>query len=230
MFLKKKILALIPARGGSKGIIFKNLKKIKGVSLIGHTSKFIDECKFFDEKLISTESKKVINEAKKLKIKIFQRSKLTSKDYTSDYDVITEVLKKKDIKKKSYDYVVYLQPTSPIRKISQLTNALSVVIKKDYDASWSISPIDKKFHPKKILKLSNKGFLKIYTNSGKKIFARQQLENIYIRNGVFYIFRVSKLLKSDDIFLKKNYPSITNYSYVNIDTLQDLKKTRKMFK
>lgn len=95
MFLNKKILALIPARGGSKGIIFKNLKKIKGVSLIGHTSKFIDECKFFDEKLISTESKKVTNEAKKLKIKIFQRSKLTSKDYTSDYDVITEVLKKK---------------------------------------------------------------------------------------------------------------------------------------
>ena len=94
----------------------------------------------------------------------------------------------------------------------------------------SISKIDKKFHPKKILRILDNNFLSVYQNSGKKIFARQQLENVYIRNGIFYIFKVSKFLKNKDIFLKKNYPSITNYSYVNIDTLSDLKKAKELLK
>ncbi|MDA7604036.1 acylneuraminate cytidylyltransferase family protein [Candidatus Pelagibacter sp.] len=228
MFLNRKILALIPARGGSKGIKLKNLKKINNLSLLAHTSKFIDKCKFFDDKFVSTESKKIINEANKLGAKIFKRSKLTSKDYTSDFEVISEVLNDKLIQKSKYDFVIYLQPTSPIRKISQIKKALSIVIKKKYDTSWSITKIDKKFHPKKILKISKDNFLSIYNNEGKKIFARQQLEDIYIRNGIFYIFRVSKLLKSKNIFMKKNYPSITNYLSVNIDTQEDLKKAKKM--
>ena len=101
MFHNKKILALIPARGGSKGIRYKNLRKINGVSLIEYTSKFVDNCKFFDEKIISTESKKIIKEARKLKIKTFKRSNSTSKDYTSDYEVIREVLNDKIINKKN---------------------------------------------------------------------------------------------------------------------------------
>ncbi len=230
MYLNKKILALIPARGGSKGIKYKNLKKINKKSLIEHTSRFIDKCKFFDETILSTESQKIIKETEKLKIKTFKRSKLTSKDHTSDYDVISEVLKNIKIKQKKYDFVIYLQPTSPIRKVSQLTFALNKVIKKKYDSSWSISKVDKKFHPKKILKILKNNFLSIYQISGKKIFARQQLENIYIRNGIFYIFKVSKFLKSKDIFLSRNFPSITNYPYVNIDNLNDLKKARILLK
>ena len=113
-----------------------------------------------------------------------------------------EVLNSKDVKKK-YDFVVYLQPTSPIRKIYHLKSALKKVIENKYDSSWSISSIDKKFHPKKVLKISDKNFLSIYSNSGKKIFARQQLENIYIRNGIFYIFKISKLINNRDIYLKK---------------------------
>jgi CMP-N-acetylneuraminic acid synthetase len=230
MFLKKKILALVPARGNSKGIKFKNLRKAKGASLLCHTSRFIDKCNFFNEKIVSTESTKIINEAKKLRFKIHKRSKMTSKDFTSDHEVINEVLNDEEIKKKNYDYVVYLQPTSPIRKISQLTNALRIVINKNYDASWSITKINKKFHPKKVLKFSKENFLSIYLNAGKKIFARQQLEDIYIRNGIFYIFKISKFLKSKDIFFKRTYPSITNYPYVNVDTFQDLNELRKILK
>ena len=203
MFLKKKILALVPARGGSKGIKLKNLRKVNGISLLGHTSKFINKCKIFDEKLVSTDSNKIINEAQKLKLKIFERSKLTSRDFSSDFEVISEVLNNKKIKQQKFDFVIYLQPTSPLRQVSQLINALSLVIKKGYDASWSISLIDKKFHPKKILKISKNNSLSIYVNNGKKIFARQQLDDVYIRNGIFYIFKVSKFLKSKNIFLKK---------------------------
>lgn len=228
MYLKKKILALVPARGGSKGIKLKNLRKVNGISLLGYTSQFINKCNFFDEKLVSTDSKKIINETKKLKLKVFKRSKTTSRDFASDYEVISEVLNDKEIKKKKYDYIVYLQPTSPLRKVLQLSRALKVVVNKNYDASWSVTKIDKKFHPKKILNISKDKFLSSYLKAGKKVFARQELEEIYIRNGIFYIFKVSKFLNSKDIFLKKNYPSFTNYSHVNIDSIKDLNIFRKL--
>jgi CMP-N,N'-diacetyllegionaminic acid synthase len=228
MYLKKKILALVPARGGSKGIKLKNLRKVNGISLLGYTSQFINKCNFFDEKLVSTDSKKIIDETKKLKLKVFKRSKTTSGDFASDYEVINEVLNDKKIKKKKYDYIVYLQPTSPLRKVSQLSEALKVVINKNYDASWSVAKIDKKFHPKKILKISKDKFLSIYLKAGKKVFARQELEDIYIRNGIFYIFKVSKFLNSTDIFFKKNYPSVTHYPHVNIDSKKDLNNFRKL--
>ena len=130
MFYNKKILALIPARGGSKGIRLKNLKKINNVSLIEHTANFIKKCNFFDETIVSTDSIKISNHAKKLQFQIFKRSKFTSKDHASDFDVISEVLKNKNTLKKKFDYIVYLQPTSPIRKISQLKNALYYLIRK----------------------------------------------------------------------------------------------------
>ena len=226
MFLKNKILALVPARGGSKGIKYKNLKKISGVSLIGHTSKFIKLSKIFDDLYLSTESKKIILEANKYNFKILHRSKKLSGDYVSDFSIINSVLRNKTIKKQKFDYLVYLQPTSPLRKVAHLKNTLRKIIKENYDAAISVTEISKKYHPKKIFNLKN-GNLNLYLESGKKIFARQHLDQVFIRNGVFYIFKISAFLKNSDIYLKKTYASITNYKTFNIDSHQDLKKARK---
>jgi len=224
MIYQKKILALVPARGGSKGIKLKNLKKINNLSLIAHTSNFIDKCKFFDEKILSTDHKKIITEGKKFNFSIIKRSQKLSKDFVSDYDVLRDTLNKKS----TFDYVVLLQPTSPIRKVSHIKSALKIVIKKNFHSSWSVSKLDKKFHPLKILEIKKK-FLKPTLNKGKKIIARQELRDSYIRNGIFYIFSVKHLLKAKNIYLKKNYPSLTNYSHINIDNLNDLKVAKKMF-
>ena len=92
-------ICIIPARGGSKGIKYKNLKKINGVSLIGHTFKFIKLSKIFDDLYLSTESKKIILEANKYNFKILHRSKKLSGDYVSDFSIINSVLRNKTIKK-----------------------------------------------------------------------------------------------------------------------------------
>ena len=214
MFLNKKILALVPARGGSKGIKYKNLKKINGISLIGHTYKFIKLSNFFDEMYLSTESQKINLEAKKYNFKTIFRSKKLSGDYISDYSIINSVLRNKIIKKQKFDYLVYLQPTSPLRRVSH--------IKKTFRKM-----IDDKYHPKKVFNLKNK-YLNLYLESGKRVFARQHLDQVFIRNGVFYIFKISSFLKESDIYLKKTYASITNYKTVNIDTYKDLREARKM--
>ena len=125
--------------------------------------------------------------------------------------------------------MIYLQPTSPVRKKNQLINALNYIIKKNLNASWSVSKIDNKFHPFKILKIKNNS-LNVFFKEGKKIKSRQELNDCYIRNGIFYIFKINELLKNKSIFFRKIHPSITSYRYANIDNMNDLKIAKKIMK
>ena len=170
----------------------------------------------------------ILKEGKKYDFFNIKRPKNISGDKVSDFQVIKHTLSHKDIKNK-FDYLLYLQPTSIIRSNKQLINALRKIIRFGYDSSWSVSRIDKKFHPLKILENKN-NFLKLFIKKGYKIVARQQLEECYVRNGNFYIFSVKKLLKEETIYLKKIFPSITNFKTFNIDTYDDFKNLKKFIK
>lgn len=230
MINKKKILALVPARGGSKGIKLKNLKKINGKSLIQITSEFIDKCKFFDLKVVSSDNKKIIEHSKDLEFEIVKRSNKLSGDRVSDFQVIQEsLIFIKDNLKYDFDYLIYLQPTSPVRKKKHSLDTIKKVIKFKYEGSWSVTKVDTKYHPLKSLKIV-KNKLKLFDNRGQSIIARQMLNSVYIRNGVFYIFDIKSLIKNKSIYLKKILPSITEYKTANIDNLTDLSLAKKLVK
>lgn len=229
MILKKKILALVPARGGSKGIELKNLKKINNKSLVEITSDFIEKSKIFDKKILSSDHKDILTIGKKLNFLNYKRSKKLSGDRVSDHDLIHDTLKKIKKNKESFDYLVYLQPTSPIRNTKHFLDTMYSVIKKNLDGAWSVTRIDKKFHPLKVL-YKSKNYLKLYLKNGKKIIARQMLSDIYIRNGIFYIFSIKELKKQKTIYLKKMLLSETKYRCVNIDSVKDLKKAQYILK
>ena len=82
----------------------------------------------------------------------------------------------------------------------------------------------------KILKKSGNNYFQTYLPSGKKIVARQQLNELFIRNGIFYFFSIKKLILNKTIYLKKSIPYVINYEYVNIDNYNDLKLGRQLFK
>lgn len=228
MILKKKIIALVPARGGSKGIKLKNLKKIKNKTLIEITSEFIDKLKIVDLKILNSENHRILKIGKKLKFMNILRPKRLSKDNVTDYPLIKFTLNELKKKKLHFDYLIYLPPTTPTRKIEHLKDTLKKVIKKKAFGAWSVTKIDKKYHPLKIL-LNDKGLIKLNSKSGKNVINRQSLSEIYIRNGVFYIFSVKHLLKFKTIYLKNLILSETKYEVSNIDNLVDLKKARKIF-
>lgn len=228
MINKKKIIALVPARGGSKGIKLKNLKKINGKTLIHRTSDFIDECNFFDLKIISSDNKKIIKHALKLNFKIIKRSKKLSGDKISDFQVIKEAISFIENKiKNRFDYLVYLQPTSPIREREHLYNTIKKLIKLKFDGAWSVTKVDTKYHPLKLLKIEDNK-LKLINKKGIKIVARQMLKPVYMRNGAFYIFNIKKLMKNQSIYLKKILPAITDYEIANIDNMNDLNAAKKL--
>jgi len=226
LFKNKKIIALVPARSGSKGIKNKNIRKVNGKPLIKYTLDFINSLNFIDLKIVSSDGSKILKLAEKNNFISIKRSKLLSADKISDFSVIKSVIRNPEVAKSKYDYVIYLQPTSPIRRKKELIYALEKIIKEKFHSAWSVSKIDKKNHPLKILKIKNK-CLSLYDLKGKQIIARQQLEDIYIRNGVFYIFSIKELMKKGSIYLNKTLPIKINHQIVNIDNLSDLRMAGK---
>ena len=229
MFKYKKILALVPARSGSKGIKNKNIKLINGKPLIEYTLDFVNKLNFIDLKVVSSDSDKILKIAKKNNFIGIKRSKALSGDKISDYKVIKSIIDNKKILQSRCDYIIYLQPTSPLRKKQELVSALEKIIKEKYSSAWSISKIDKKNHPLKVMILKKSG-LTLYDLKGKKIIARQQLQDLYVRNGVFYIFSVKELIRKKSIYLSKTLPVILNRKIVNIDNFIDLKIAKKLLR
>lgn len=223
MYKNKKILVVVLARGGSKGIKHKNLKKINKISLVGHVGNLVSKIKFLDKTIISTDSNKIGNEGKKYNLLFdFKRPKKLSGDKVSDQDALLHALKKSEkIYKQNFDIVVSLPPTSPLRKKNDVIKAIKKMINFNYDSLWTISPTDKKFHPMKALKI-NKNYLKFDHIKGSNIKYRQQLYDTYYRNGVAYIISKKLLLKKKLLNQKTGYYLINSFQ-ISIDTLKDLK-------
>lgn len=231
MINKKKILCIIPARGGSKGIKNKNLIKIEKESLITITSKFAISCGFFDHIHLSTDNSKMKEEGIKNGIECsFLRPKYLSGDRVSDIPVLKYCTKK--IEKKfslKFDYVVMLQVTSPFRYKKEILQGIKMMISKKYDSVISLSKIDKKYHHLKQIEFDNNK-IRLVNNRGKKIIARQQLNDTYIRNGVFYIFDKEKLIKNKYSLFDNSQGYIINHRIVNIDSIDDLKNAKRFYK
>ena len=227
MYKKKKILVVIPARGGSKGIKNKNLKKIKGRSLIKILSQVLSKINIIDDILISTDSDKIFKEAKKNKIinRVFRSKKLAG-DRIDDMPVLKEALLNFEQKtKKKFDYIVMTQLTSPLRKSKDVEDAIKKTINKKFDALWTISKIDLKYHPyKQLIIKQNK--LKYISDKAYKIIARQQLFDTFYRNGVAYIFS-RKCIITKTKMPKNCGHLLINSKQVSIDNLKDLNLAAK---
>ena len=118
MHLKNKFLFFIPAKGSSERIKNKNIKKLNGLPLIEYTLNFLKKNKIDKNIFLSTESFGIKKISKKYNINIINRPRKLCKKYTSTEDVLLDALKKIDFKKKGYEWIVTLQPTSPFRKIT----------------------------------------------------------------------------------------------------------------
>lgn len=231
MIKKKKILAIIPARGGSKGIKLKNLRKINGKSLIKITAEIISKIKFIDRAVISTDNKKIALEAIKNNLTFYKyRPKYLSGDKISDIEVIKFTLNEVEkIENTNYDIVLMLHPTSPLRKKSDVEKSLKLLLKKNYDSVWTVSKTDSKFHPYKQL-LVNKGKLKYFSKKGSKIIYRQQLNQVYHRNSVAYVVKSKLLKKRKSIITNNTGAYLVKDNQISIDTMSDLSYANKLLK
>ena len=230
MFKKLKILAIIPARGGSKGIKLKNLKKIKNKTLIQYAYECIKKIKIVDCVAVSTDHELIKSHCKKLKdIKIIDRPKSLSGDKVSDIKVLRHSIKWTEKNIGKFDIVLMIQPTSVLRKPKHILEAIQILVKRKYDTVWSVSKVDLKFHYLKQLKII-KNKLSYVDNLGCNIISRQQLKNTYYRNGAVYAFNTNYLKKKTNFLLSPKNSSylLTDNIQVSIDTYDDLKLAKSL--
>jgi CMP-N,N'-diacetyllegionaminic acid synthase len=199
-----KILGIIPARGGSKGVLKKNIKILNGRPLIQYSIDAAKKSKLLTDFVISTED----NEIRKIAINLncpapFKRPKNLSTDQALSIDVLKHAVKYMEkINQYKYDLVLMLQPTSPLRTYTDIDKSINLLIKNKSDSVISVTGVDG-FHPLRMKRIIN-GFLVNYIDQGfEDMRPRQVLPKVYIRNGAIY------LVKRDILF---NYNSLVGNS------------------
>lgn len=224
MINNKKVLAIVPARGGSKGLPGKNLKEFRGFSLVANVGNLIRNFSIIDRSIVSTDSMEIAKEAKSSGLDVpFYRPEELSGDFIGDIDVLKHAISEMEkLDKTKYEIVLMLQPTSPLRSLNEIQKCLDLFIKKSADSVWTVSKTDKKYHPLKQLKLQKDNKMSLYDKEGSKIIARQQLDDLFHRNGAVYVISRDLILNQSSLIGKSSFAYISDIPHISIDTLEDL--------
>ena len=186
---KLKVLGVIPARKGSKGVPNKNFIKVyKNKRLIDYTLIAAKKSKLISKIAITTDDTRIIKHSKKYKLDyVIKRQKKYSTDYIKSIDVVFDVLKK--VKNFEPDLIILLQPTSPLRKSQHIDESIELLIRKykKYNSLVSVSILEEP-HPFKVKKITNNYLVPFIKNKSSEI-PRQKLDKVYKLNGSIYLIK-----------------------------------------
>lgn len=224
MINDRRVIAVVPARGGSKGIKHKNLKPFMGVPLVCRALQCALSINLIDRVVVSTDSFEIAQAAREIGLDVpFMRPQELSGDMVPDQPVLSHaVLSAESYWNETYEYVLMLQPTSPLRTSQQVEEVLMNLADSDVDAVWSLSVTDSKAHPLKQLDLDPEtGDLRLYHPDGANVVARQQLSQLYHRNGVAYALTRSAVLVEKTLMPRKTKGLVVAEPQISIDTFLD---------
>ena len=223
MYKGKKILAIVPARLGSKRLKQKNIIKVTTKkNLLNWTFDSIKKSIYLDHTILSTESNKIKNIAKKIGFEVpFMRPKNLAKDNVDSEEVIKHILSKVKIE---YDYIMLLQPTSPLRNSKDIDGSIKKIVDSDFNSLISISA--SKFKKKFNVEIIKKKFLKFKFDLTKK------KKKYFFLNGAIFLAKRNFILKFSKPYLwqKKNKATfflIPESRSIDIDTKKDFVKFKK---
>lgn len=225
MFANLSVLAVIPARGGSKGIPKKNIAPLAGKPLISYTTELISHLPWIDKTVVSTDSSEIAEVAQQSAgVGIVWRPEEISGDRIGDRDVLHHALIEAEaVDGTTYDVVIMLQPTSPLRTEENITDCITTLVEGKWDAVWTVSATDLSFHPRKQLTLDAEGRLGFFVPGGEAIVARQELTPVFHRNGVCYALKRELLLNTEGIWApEKTTAVVIPGHHISIDTPEDL--------
>lgn len=219
--MKRNIVAIIPARSGSKSIKNKNIKILGKIPLIAWSIKLCKRSKLITNIVVSTDSKKYASIAKKFGAhNVILRPKNISQDRSTDYEMIDHTIK--HLKFKNYDYIALIRPTTPLRKVKIIDRALKFFIKSKYNSLRSIHQNPETSY--KTLEISSKNFLKPLKGSKLSLDdlnkPKEFFKKTYIPNGYIDIFKKKFILKNKKLLGNKVYGFITE-NVTEIDSLKE---------
>jgi len=224
----KKILAIIPARGGSKGLPRKNIIDLDGKPLIAWSIEAALASDYVSTVVVSSEDEEILAVAEQWGAEPLRRPDALAEDTTASELVVVHALEEMQaLQERSYDYLVLLQPTSPLRSSQHIDVAFEKLFSSDANALISVASYDNKVL-KSFLEDKN-GYLHGIANDQFPFMRRQDLPPVYMPNGAIYIIDVNTFLKDRRLFTSHTIPfEMDERSSVDVDTLEDLQKIKQM--
>ncbi|MPQ43500.1 cytidylyltransferase domain-containing protein [Clostridium tarantellae] len=222
MYKGKRILAVIPARAGSKGIKDKNIIDLCGKPLIAYSIESALDSKYIDKIVVSTDGENIAKIAREWGAEVpFLRPDYLSHDKAKSIDVLLHCIEEVETLGEKFDYVVLLQPTQPLRKSFHIDEAIELIVKENADNLVSICKV--KEHPVLMRTIDEEGEMKNLLNCSSTQ-RRQDFKDFYKINGVIYINKINKNLNSETSLNDNTLPYIMDEQYsIDIDELLDVK-------
>lgn len=222
MYKDKTFLAIIPARGGSKGLPRKNIKLLCGKPLIAWSIEAGNASSYIDEVMVTTDSQEIAAVANEYGANVpFLRPPELSTDTATTYDAVKHCIDfYKENKRKEYDYIILLEPTSPLREPNDIDEMIEKLMSKDdFDGIVSVGEVHE--HPS-IMKKIVASRIVPYCEELVMALRRQDNEPAYFPYGVAYIVKTSKFLEEKTFYLKQTaFHLIKRYQCYEIDDMYD---------
>jgi len=211
MLKEKTFLAIIPARGGSKRLPQKNILDLNGKPLIAWSIEAGLDSKYIDKVVVSSDNNKILDISQKFGADVVVRPETLASDTATTFDAIKHTIKSLE----QYDYIVLLQPTSPLRNSKHIEEAIELLEKKDANSVVSVCEMEHSplWSNTLDVSLSMKGFLRDEVLNKRS----QDLEKYYRLNGAIYICKTDRLLENGSFFLKENIFAYIMDREVSID-------------
>ena len=226
-FRNKEVIGLVPARGNSKGLPRKNLRQICGRPLVAHSIQAGLDSGIIDKVILSSEDEEILEIGRAMGVIIHQRSPSAANDYATANDVIRDILNgfsRNFIEQNPF--LVYLQPTSPLREARHIDGAFGVLGMSQEEMCVSVCEVDKS--PFKSFILNESGRIQSLFDEHLTNANRQNLPKVYCPNGAIYIFSVGKFIQNGGIPSNGSVPYImSRRDSVDIDSEEDLLEVEK---
>ncbi len=199
----KTFLAVVPARGGSKRLPRKNILDLGNKPLIAWSIEAGLNSRYVDKVIVSSDDDEILNIAKTYNSEIIKRPASLASDTATSFDALKHTIENVE----TYDYIILLQPTSPLRSSQHIDEAIELLMRKNADAIISITEMD--HSPLWSNTLSEDGDMSTFLREEVKNIRSQDLEKYYRINGAIYICETERLLKKENFFIDDNI-----FSYV----------------
>ena len=196
--MNKTFLAIIPARGGSKRLPRKNILDLCGKPLISWSIEAALKSKYISKVVVSSDDEEILNISSNFGADIIKRPYELANDTATTFDAIKHTIDNLE----KYDYIILLQPTSPLRNEKHIDEAIELLEEKQADAIVSVCEMD--HSPLWSNTLPKDGNMNNFLRDEVLNKRSQDLEKYYRLNGAIYICKTDKLLENKSFFLKDN--------------------------
>jgi CMP-N-acetylneuraminic acid synthetase len=223
-------LAVVPARGGSKGIPRKNLAVVGGETLLARAIGCAKASGLFDLVMVSTDDAEIAAEGERCGAAVpFLRPADLASSTAAVADAVRYTLARLATEQAArFDLVALLEPTSPLRTPAVLRAVVAAAEEPGMDAALSLSPVPLRFHAAKQFRRADDGRIAHMLDSGATVVNRQELRETYVRNGMCYAVRTAALERGLGFLGSAARGIVVAGPIVNIDDPEDLALARKL--